>query len=76
MCPGLSDDLQQLDDTRKTAIIDRELTGLGIDIAALQETRPPSNGSLREQSYTFFWQGKDPEEQRIHYVGLAVKSKQ
>ena len=38
MCPGLFDDLQKIDDTRKTAIIDRELKRLNIDIAGLQET--------------------------------------
>ncbi|XP_062614292.1 uncharacterized protein LOC134276017 [Saccostrea cucullata] len=43
MCPGLSEDLQQVDDSRKTAIINRELRRLNIDIAALQETRLPSN---------------------------------
>lgn len=48
MCPGLSDDLQQIDDARKTAVISRELKRLNIDIAALQETRLPSNGRLKE----------------------------
>lgn len=74
MCPGISDDLCQIDDSRKTAIIDRELQKLNIDIAALQETRLPSNGSLREQNYTFFWQGKEPEEHRLHGVGFAVRN--
>ncbi len=74
MCPGHSDELQQVDDTRKTAVINRELKRLDIDIAALQETRLPSNGSLREQDYTFFWQGKEPEEPRIHGVGFAVRN--
>lgn len=46
MCPGLSDDLQQVDDARKTAIIDHELSRLNIDIAALQETRIPSKGTI------------------------------
>ena len=50
---GLSDDLHEVDDSRKTAII---------NIAALQETRLSSNGRLREQDYTFFWQGKEPVE--------------
>ena len=36
MRPGLSEDLQAIDDARKTAVIDRELHGLNIDIAALQ----------------------------------------
>ncbi len=59
MCPSHSDELQQVDDARKTAVINRELKRLDIDIAALQKTKLPSNGSLREQDYTFFWQGKD-----------------
>ena len=74
MCPGISDDLQQIEDTRKTAIIDRELGKLGIDIAALQETRLPSSGSLREKDYTFFWQGLGPDERRLHGVGFAVRN--
>jgi len=74
MCTGISDDLLQVDDTRKTAIINRELSKLNIDIAALQETRLPSDGSLKEQDYTFFWQGKSIEEPRQHGVGFAVKN--
>ena len=73
MCPGLSHALQQVDDARKTAIINDELKRLKIDIAALQETRLASNGCIRESDYTFFWQGKAPEETRIHGVGFAVK---
>lgn len=61
MCPGLSDDLQQIHDARKTAIIDRELSKLKVDIAALQETRLPASGSLKEKDYTFFWQGLEPD---------------
>ena len=74
MCPGLSDDPQQIDDARKTAVISRELKRLNIDIAALQETRLPSNGSLKEEDYTFFWQGKAQEEHRVHGVGFAVRN--
>ncbi|XP_049861956.1 craniofacial development protein 2-like [Schistocerca gregaria] len=40
---------------RKTAIIDRELLRLLVDVAALQETRLSGEGSLREDNYTFFW---------------------
>ncbi|XP_019625432.1 PREDICTED: uncharacterized protein LOC109470795 [Branchiostoma belcheri] len=72
MCPGLFD--YQIDDSRKTAIINRELMRLNIDIAALQETRLPSNGSLREEDYTFFWQGNEPEEPRMHGVEYAVRN--
>lgn len=74
MCPGLSDDLQQIDDARKTAIINRELTKLNIDIAALQETRLASSGSIKEKEYTFFWQGLGPDEHRLHGVGFAVRN--
>ena len=32
MCPGLDNDLQQISDARKTAIIDRELSRLDMNI--------------------------------------------
>ena len=73
MRPGLTDDLQVIDDARKTAVIDRELHRLNIDIAALQETRLPESGTLKEEHYTFFWQGKGTEEVREHGVGFAVR---
>ena len=73
MRPGLTDDLQVMDDARKTAVIDRELHRLNIDIAALQETRLSEKGSLKEEHYTFFWQGKGTEEVREHGVGFAVR---
>ena len=74
MCPGFNGDPQAMDDLRKTAVIDRELHRLCVDVAALQETRLTDDGTLREQNYTFFWQGKKAEELRIHGVGLAVKN--
>ena len=74
MRPGLSEDLQELDDARKTAVINNELYRLQLDIVALQETRLPDSGSLREKDYTFFWQGKTPEEKREHGVGFAIKN--
>ena len=36
MCAGISDDLQLINEARKTAIIDLELKRLNIDIAAIQ----------------------------------------
>ena len=74
MRPGLSNDRQQINDSRKTAIIDSELDRLNIDIAGLQETRLAENGSLKEQRYTLFWQRKSIEEKREHGVGFAVKN--
>ena len=74
MCPGLSDDLLKIDDSRKTAIIDRELLRLNIDIAGQQETRLPGAGSLRERNYTFFWQGQEQHEHRLYGVWFAVRN--
>ena len=74
MCPGLSDDLKQIDDARKTAIINRELKLLDIDIAALQEKRLAADGIIREHDYFFFWQGKEPDEPRTHGAGFTVKN--
>ncbi|XP_022810601.1 uncharacterized protein LOC111347641, partial [Stylophora pistillata] len=74
MCPGLSVDLRQIDDSRKTAIIKKELTRLNIDVACLQETRLADSGSLRESGYTFFWQGLSQDEPRQHGVGFAVRN--
>ncbi|XP_047490320.1 uncharacterized protein LOC125039959 [Penaeus chinensis] len=74
MCPDLSPDIQQVDDARKTAVIDRELSRLGVDIACLLETRLADSGTLREESYTFFWKGKPPEELRQHGVGFAIRN--
>lgn len=53
MCSGLSGDLQQLGDARKTAVIIKELDRLNIDNTCLQETRL---ADIRETNYTF-WQG-------------------
>ena len=74
MRPGLSLDLQLIDDTRKTAVISKELARLKIDVACLQETRLPDSGSLRETDYTLFWQGMSQDEPRQHGVGFAVRN--
>jgi len=73
MCPGLSPDLWLIDDTRKTAVISKELLRFNIDVACLQETRLPDSGSLRETDYTFFWQGLSLDVPRQHGVGFAVR---
>ena len=39
MTTGLSDNLQQVNDARKTALINKDLRRLQVDIIALQETR-------------------------------------
>jgi len=61
---------------RRTALVSKELSRYNIDIAALSETRLAEEGSLTEltSGYTFFWKGKAKNEDRIHGVGLAIKS--
>ena len=73
MCPGLSAYIQQMEDFRKTAIINKELRRLNIDVACLLETRLADSGSLRELDY-FFWQGFSQDEPRQHGVGFAVRN--
>ncbi|XP_076043761.1 uncharacterized protein LOC143026864 [Oratosquilla oratoria] len=61
---------------RQTAIISRELHRFNFDIVALSETRRAGEGQLREEGgqYTFFWKGYDPDYQRIHGVGFAIRN--
>ena len=74
MLPGFSQDLQDISDARKTAVINDELMRLNVDIAALQETRLADAGTLKERDYTFFWQGKSSDKPRELGVGFAVKN--
>ncbi|XP_047120326.1 craniofacial development protein 2-like [Schistocerca piceifrons] len=74
MCPRCIDNAQEVDFIRKTAVIDRQLHRLNVDIAGQQETRLPDAGFIREDNYTFFWQGKSQDEPRLHGVGFAVKN--
>ena len=74
MQTGLTEDLKAVNDARKTAIIDREVLRLNVNIATLQETRLPDSGSLEEKNYTFFWQRKSGVETREHGMGFALKN--
>ena len=74
MTPGLSDNLQQVSDARKTAVINNELCRLQVNVIALQETRLAESGIIREKDYSFFWQGKAANMTREHGVGFAVKN--
>ena len=75
LCTGFGEDLNGLENVRKTAVVDRELKKLNVDIAGLQETRLAEAGSLKEKNYTFFWQGLSTEEPRLHGVGFAVHNR-
>jgi len=55
-------------------VVDRELHRLKVDIAALQETRLADSGQVREEHYTFYWQGLGEKERRLYGVGFAVKN--
>ena len=54
----------------------RELGHLGIDIAALSETRLSDEGQLEEigGGYTFFWKGLPAGERRDYGIGFAIKT--
>ena len=67
-------DPENINDARKTAIINNELLRLKVDIAALQETRLAGQGSIKEKNFTFFWFGKSVEERKEYGVGFAVKN--
>ncbi|XP_069189930.1 craniofacial development protein 2-like [Procambarus clarkii] len=75
MTPGLSEDLLEVNDARMTAVIKNELRRLQMDIVALKEIRLPVTSSIRENYFTFFWQGKPPEEVREHGVGFAIRNR-
>ena len=55
MTPAFSQDLQDISDVRKAAVINDELSKLNVDIVTLQETRLADAGTLKERDYTFFW---------------------
>ena len=75
MIPGFTKDLQEVNDARKTSIIDRDLSKLQMDIFTLQEARLPETGSVMERDFTLFWQDKPSEKIREHGVGFAVRNK-
>ena len=74
MMPSLSQDLQNISDGRKTAVINDKLKRLNVNIATLQETWLANAGTLKERDYKFFWQGKSSNEPREHGIGFAVKN--
>ena len=51
-----------------------ELSTLQMDIVALQETRLPEMGSVKEKNFSFFCQGKPLNETREHGVGFVVRN--
>ena len=74
MQTGLTEDLKAVNDARKTAIIDREVLRLNVNIATLQETGLPNSGSLEEKKLHLLLAGKSSVEAREHGVGFALKN--
>ena len=72
MRTGLLDSLDQINDSRKTAIIDHELDRLNVDIAALQETRLADSGSLKEKKTTLS-SGMARVRKRLENIALALR---
>lgn len=68
----------QLDreETASSRPVAKELARYNIDIAALRETRLADEGSITElaSGYTFFWKGKAQNKNKIHGVGLAIRT--
>ena len=52
MMPSLSQDLQDISNARKTAVINDELKRLNVNIATLQRTQLANAGTLKERDYT------------------------
>ena len=75
MQPGLDNMDIRHGELRKTAVIDKELQNLDLDIVALQETRIADSGSRRENNFTFYWKGLDADQPRHHGVGFAIRNK-
>ena len=74
MLTGIYEDLQDVSDSRKTAVINKELMRLNVDIATLQETRLADSGVLKEKYYIFYSQGKGSGEHSEYGVCFAVRN--
>ena len=69
----LSEDLQDISDVWKTAVIN-ELKRLNVGIAMLQKTCLADMGMLKESAYPFIWHGKAPEDIGKHGVHFTVRN--
>ena len=74
MNTGMDDDVSNIKNIRKTAVISSELYRFNVDIVSMQKTRLASQGSIKEKDYTFSWCEKSIHERREHGVGFAVKN--
>ena len=70
MLTGISENIQDVSDSRKTAVINNELMPHNVDIATIQDTRLADGGALKEKDYIFYWQGKGSGEHSEYGVVL------
>ena len=72
--PGLSNDLQQLNDSRKTVIIDSELDRLNIYIAPITRNTTCRKWITKRATIHIILARKSIEEKREHGVGFALNN--
>ena len=66
--------LRQVKDSRKTIIINTELSRLNNDMAAQQEMRLAESDTFCENYYALFWQARVESEPPRYGVDFVVKS--
>ena len=71
---GVSENLQDVSDSRKTYAINNKLLRLNVNIATLQKTRLADSGALKEKYYTFYRRRKGSREHREYGVDFAVRN--
>ena len=71
MCSRLSGYVQLIAGDMRTAITDRELRELQIDITTLNVMRVPPFSSLEVEDHTFHPQGLELNDQQQHFVGFC-----
>ena len=74
MIAGLSANLHDIKDSRKTTVINNELRKPNLDIATPQETRFTDSDTLKKTDYISVLQGKGSGEPREHGVGFTVRN--
>ena len=57
---------------RRTALIDKELFRLNVDIAALSEARLLEDRSLTESHFTFYWKGHPDQSAQTKFMVLLL----
>jgi exonuclease III len=59
---------------RRSAVVAKELEIIGVDVAALQETRLEGSGMIKEKEFSIFWSGVEAGERIQAGVSLAVRN--